>query len=86
MATRVSFPVTPSSLEDLVVYLNEILPTIESTFGEITDGLYETQFAAPAKPKAGQVVFADGTSWNPDGVNGEGMYVYKSDAQWHYLG
>lgn len=86
MTIRVNLPITPSSTEDLVVYLNEILPTIQAAFSEIADGLYEPQYGPPAKPKVGQVVFADGTSWNPDGVSGEGVYVYKSDLAWHYLG
>ena len=41
--------------------------------------------AAPAKPRDGMVVFADGTDWNPDATNGQGMYVYYGSA-WHYLG
>ena len=32
--------------------------------------------AAPSKPQIGQVVFADGTSWNPN--NGRGLYYYDT--------
>tara|TARA_R110002124_G_C8963958_1_gene514312 strand:+ start:3175 stop:3420 length:246 start_codon:yes stop_codon:yes gene_type:complete len=32
--------------------------------------------AAPAKPQTGQIVFADGTNWNPSG--GRGLYYYDS--------
>jgi hypothetical protein len=31
---------------------------------------------APAKPIIGQVVFADGTTWNPN--NGRGLYYYDT--------
>jgi len=86
VTTRLSFPVTPSDLDGLVSYLNEVLPTIQAAFSEVTDGLLEVQYAAPAKPKVGMMVFADGTLWNPDAVSGEGVYVYKSDTLWHYLG
>jgi len=32
--------------------------------------------AAPAKPQIGNVVFADGTNWNPG--SGRGLYYYDS--------
>ena len=32
--------------------------------------------AAPTKPQIGQIVFADGTSWNPN--NGRGLYYYDT--------
>ena len=38
---------------------------------------------APAKPRAGMVVFADGTNWNPG--SGIGFYGYHSGA-WNKLG
>jgi len=37
---------------------------------------------APAKPREGLVVMADGTDWNPGA--GKGVYVYYSSA-WHYM-
>ena len=38
---------------------------------------------APVKPRNGDVVYADGTNWNPGG--GRGVYVYKVNA-WVLLG
>jgi hypothetical protein len=35
----------------------------------------------PSKPETGQVVFADGTAWNP----GFGRGLYYFDAGWHYI-
>lgn len=32
--------------------------------------------SAPDKPQIGQIVFADGTNWNPGG--GRGLYLYDS--------
>lgn len=86
MATRINLPAPPSSIEDLVVYLGEYLPNIQDALSEIADGLYEINHVAPLKPKVGLVMYADGTNWNPDGVSGEGLYVYKSDNLWHFLG
>jgi hypothetical protein len=36
---------------------------------------------APKKPRKGQVVYADGTNWDPG--SGEGLYVYK--AGWIFI-
>lgn len=38
---------------------------------------------APAKPRAGMVVLADGTNWNPG--SGSGFYGYRAGA-WRFLG
>lgn len=40
--------------------------------------------AAPDKPRAGRVYYADGTNWNPG--SGEGLYIYKSGGTWVLLG
>ena len=40
-------------------------------------------YAAPDKPKDGQIVYADGTTWDPG--SGEGIYCYYNSA-WNYLG
>lgn len=36
---------------------------------------------APAKPQIGQVVFADGTNWNPSA--GRGLYYYDTSGWVH---
>lgn len=38
-----------------------------------------TLYAAPAKPREGMVVKADGTTWNPGGT-GAGIYAYVGGA------
>lgn len=38
---------------------------------------------APAKPRQGFVVYADGTNWNPG--SGEGVYRYDGTT-WNFLG
>lgn len=38
---------------------------------------------APAKPRDGMLVGADGTNWNPGA--GKGVYVYYATS-WHFLG
>lgn len=43
--------------------------------------------AAPARVRAGMVVLADGTDWQPDGVNGEGVYRRNAaNNAWVFIG
>jgi hypothetical protein len=37
--------------------------------------------AEPDKPQVGQIVFADGTNWNPG--SGRGLYYY--DSSWVFI-
>lgn len=43
----------------------------------------EMLYVAPAKPRDGMVVLADGTNWNPG--SGAGFYGYRAGA-WRFLG
>lgn len=63
-------------------------------FGELSriagllDALEQGEFldihtAAPSKPQERQIVFADGTNWNPG--SGTGVYCYYNSS-WHFLG
>lgn len=51
---------------------------IELSAGQVDFLKLAEQYTAPAKPREGLVVFADGTSWNPGA--GRGVYVYSSAA------
>jgi hypothetical protein len=45
----------------------------------------EVLYASPSKVRAGMVVYADGTTWNPG--SGEGVYRRdKANAAWVHLG
>lgn len=41
-------------------------------------------YAAPEKPQAGLLVYADGTVWDPG--SGEGVYRYSLGNTWEFLG
>ena len=45
---------------------------------------YEISYAEPDKPRAGDVVYADGTHWNPG--SGEGIYRFNLSASWSFVG
>lgn len=45
---------------------------------------YQPLAKAPDRLRVGLHVYADGQNWDPG--SGEGVYVWKSDEQWHFLG
>lgn len=52
--------------------------------GTVTDTVQlQPQSVAPAKPRAGLLVEADGTNWNPG--SGAGLYIYRAGA-WVFIG
>lgn len=60
-------------------YLYRELMKISAQFALIAQGQeLEYRTAAPAKPRDGMRVLADGTNWNPG--SGKGMYVYITNA------
>lgn len=69
-------------VKDLALFLEDEFKQIANSFNDILK--LQVLFVAPAKPRQGMVVFADGTHWNPG--SGEGVYVFKSDLAWHLLG
>lgn len=45
---------------------------------------FEVSYAAPTKPRAGTLAYADGTSWNPG--SGEGLYRFSLASAWVFIG
>lgn len=58
--------------------MQEELTRIAASIDALYDGLREIRHAAPARPKEGMIVIADGTDWNPG--SGAGAYEYKGGA------
>lgn len=68
----------------LVGYVFDELREIAASLQGISQGQYlPILYVAPEKPREPQVVFADGTKWNPG--SGKGLYVYYNSA-WHFAG
>lgn len=64
-------------------YILRELLRISAQFDLIIQGRFlEAQAVAPAKPREGMLVVADGTNWNPG--SGKGAYEYLNGA-WHKL-
>lgn len=72
----------PKVSSDLGPYVRSELERIAAEFAKPTLSL-PTTYVAPAKPRDGLTVLADGTLWNPG--SGQGVYTYYA-AAWHKLG
>lgn len=66
------------TVEDLQRYLESELDAIARASAETTALDLRPIYAAPARPREGLIVFADGTEWDPGG--GKGAYQYLSGA------
>lgn len=74
-------------LNQLTGYLREELEAFRLYLLEGNEKIVQiaVSHVEPDKPRAGMVVYADGTDWEPDGAGGEGFYGYY-DGAWHKLG
>jgi hypothetical protein len=69
-------------LKDLSDWSYDEFKNVEQGFMDLDRVRLAVTFVEPTKLRDGDVVFADGTSWDPG--DGQGMYVYYSGA-WHKL-
>lgn len=76
-------PYTGDDSHELVEWLMGELQRVSTAFNIAVAKHIDTSFAAPSKPRDGDIVFADGTKWNPG--SGQGYYGYYN-AAWHFLG
>lgn len=61
---------------------------VEDEFAEVASSMAGLQpeqvlHRAPQRPRAGLIVYADGTNFNPG--SGEGPYYWGSDGAWHFM-
>ena len=73
-------PADPAQLQR---FLREELLRIQAMFNALAAGRIDKTFAPPAKPRDGDLRYADGTQWNPG--SGAGVYLYNGSA-WKFLG
>lgn len=69
-------PQDPAQLSEYL--MRELAKLQEDLGGSVTRTNYATLYAEPDKKRNGDVVYADGTSWNPG--SGEGFYGYEAGA------
>lgn len=82
---QLSGSTVPSSAEELPRYLNDEMARIWSAISALSIGHIDRTYAAPEKPRDGDIRYADGTTFNPG--SGKGIYYYEIDsATWIKLG
>ena len=75
--------VPPSDPDALRRFLQDELVKIQAAIAGLAAGHLDKSYAAPAKPREGDIRYADGATWNPG--SGQGIYAYYG-AAWHFLG
>lgn len=76
--------VVPTDAASLAAFLRVEIEKIAQAIDSPNERFsMSTLYAAPKKYRDGDIVKADGTTWNPG--SGSGVYVYR-DAAWHLLG
>jgi len=73
----------PDDNNELRRFLGSELNKIQMAISALSLGHIDKTHVAPAKPREGDIRFADGTNWNPSG--GKGIYYYDG-AAWKLLG
>ena len=74
----------PLDLEDLGVYVVTELKRLANTILNQSHLRAERIHAEPERPRGGDIVYADGTNWDPG--SGEGIYFFKeSTSAWVQL-
>lgn len=73
----------PQDAAQLQRYLREELTKIKSAIDALAMGHLDMTHVAPAKPRNGDIRYAQGTAWNPG--SGVGIYYYNGTT-WVLLG
>lgn len=67
-------PQLPEDPAAAVEALKQVVEELYQALNTVSTRLFSVHYAAPSKPRTGDLVFADGTSWNPG--SGQGWYSY----------
>lgn len=73
-------PADPGQLQR---YLREEFLRVKAMFDALAAGHLDKSYAPPAKPRDGDIRYADGVQWNPG--SGAGLYYFNGTA-WIFLG
>ncbi len=73
-APGAAFQGVENSLPAFAKWVEQQFDELAKVLGVTSQTQYDKLNAAPAKPRGGMVVYADGTNWNPGA--GEGIYAY----------
>ena len=86
MSSRIEYvPLPPpTQVESLGLYVQNELVRIAQNLGDLSEYTLPQLNEEPPRPRDGQLVYADGTNWNPG--SGKGFYGYKTGTGWVFLG
>tara|TARA_R100000458_G_C8260353_1_gene235924 strand:- start:81 stop:338 length:258 start_codon:yes stop_codon:yes gene_type:complete len=70
----------PTSSEDLPRYIFDELLRLQGALEETPVSFIEVKNVAPSRVKQGDIVYADGTNFNPG--SGEGIYFRNAAGSW----
>lgn len=73
----------PTDNKYLAQYIANELSAIQTAIHALAAGHIDKSYAAPAKPRDGDIRYANGVNWNP-GI-GAGIYYYNGSI-WKFLG
>ena len=77
----------PDDIKQLARYIYEENIKIAAAVNALAAGHYDKQTVEPPKPRDGDVRYADGVGWLPNGVGGVGIWYYNSGIPaWVQLG
>ena len=74
----------PSNPDDLPRYIFQELTKLQGALQENPTTFVEVKNVAPARIKQGDIVYADGSNFNPG--SGEGVYFRNAAGSWVKLG
>ena len=75
--------IVPRESSRLQEFLEIELGKIKSALDVLAAGHLDKSYAAPGRPRDGDIRYADGTTWNPG--SGVGVYYYNGSS-WVFLG
>lgn len=75
----------PTDPAKLPGFLLGELNLIRNAIDALVAGHFDKTYVAPAKPRDGDLRYADGTSFKPNGTGGVGIWYYNGSA-WVLLG
>lgn len=75
----------PTEPEQIPRFLGEELRKIQTAIEALALGHLDKVYSEPAKLRDGDIRYADGTTWKPNGTGGAGIWYYNGSA-WVQLG
>lgn len=75
----------PQDAAEMQRFLFEELTRVSAAIRALAEGHLDKMTVAPAKPRDGDLRYADGINWKPNGTGGAGIW-YFNGTTWILLG